>query len=268
MANMDWEGGWKIAASSIAGVSHIKTGTVCQDAHAYRVLPNGLLIAAVADGAGSASLSDIGAKLAVETALRTLEYLAGASSNPARFFPDEQAVRDTLQTARQAVEMEAQSRDVPARELATTLLVAVASDTQIIGAQIGDGAIVARDANGDVFAITTPPDAEYANATTFLTSPDALQSAQFVHIHKPAASLCLFSDGLQRLALKLPEGTPHAPFFAPLFRFLAEATDPSAANAQLAAFLRSPRIADRADDDLTLLLAAREGTGNREQGTE
>ena len=29
----------------------------------------------------------------------------------------------------------------------------------------------------------------------------------------------MFSDGLQRLALKLPEGTPHAPFFTPLFRF-------------------------------------------------
>ncbi len=252
-----WQGGWKIAAASVAGVSHAKTGTVCQDAYLHRVLPNGLLIAAVADGAGSASLSDVGAQLAVATVVQTLERMADASPNPAVFFPDETALRETLLTARQAVEQEAQSRDVPARELATTLIIAVASATQIIGAQIGDGAIVARDANGEVFAVTTPPDAEYANATTFLTSPDALASAQFVHVPGPAAFLALFSDGLQRLALKFPEGTPHTPFFAPLFRFLAEATDAEAANTQLTTFLRSPRITDRADDDLTLLLAAR-----------
>lgn len=252
-----WSEGWKVAAASVAGVSHARTQTVCQDAYLYRVLPNGLLIAAVADGAGSASLSDVGARLAVKLVLQTLIGLVDAAPTSAAFFPDEQALRETLLTARQAVEQEAQSRDVPARELATTLIIAVASATQIAGAQIGDGAIVGRNANGDVFAVTTPPDAEYANATTFLTSPDALASAQFAHVPAPVASLALFSDGLQRLALKLPEGTPHAPFFAPLFRFLAEATDPQAANMQLTTFLRSPRITDRADDDLTLLLAAR-----------
>ncbi len=252
-----WNNGWKVVVASVAGVSHAKTGTVCQDAHLCRILPNGLLIAAVADGAGSASLSEIGAQLAVGSVVQTLERLANASSNAAAYFPDETVLRETLLRARQAVEQEAQNRDMPARELATTLIVAVASDTQVIGAQIGDGAIVARDANGDVFAVTTPPDAEYANATTFLTSPDALASAQFAHVLKPVLSLALFSDGLQRLALKLPEGTPHAPFFAPLFRFLAEATDADAANTQLTAFLRSPRITDRADDDLTLLLAAK-----------
>ena len=42
-------------------------------------------------------------------------------------------------------------------------------------------------------------------------------------------------DGLQILALQTPQGMAHAPFFAPLFKFIAEAQNL---------------------DDLTLLLAA------------
>jgi hypothetical protein len=48
----------------------------------------------------------------------------------------------------------------------------------------------------------------------------------------------------------------HAPFFAPLFKFIAEAKDLDVANQELTGFLRSPRVCDRTDDDLTLLLAA------------
>lgn len=32
----------------------------------------------------------------------------------------------------------------------------------------------------------------------------------------------LFSDGLQMLALKLADHSPHTPFFAPLFNFMAK----------------------------------------------
>ena len=44
-------------------------------------------------------------------------------------------------------------------------------------------------------------------------------------------------------------------FEAPFFRFAAEAVDEEEACEQLAVFLTSPRIRERADDDLTLLLA-------------
>ena len=67
--------------------------------------------------------------------------------------------------------------------------------------------------------------------------------------------IAILSDGLQMLALKIPEYMPHAPFFSPLFRFVAEVTDETEAKEQLEAFLRSPRVRKRTDDDLTLLLA-------------
>jgi len=60
---------------------------------------------------------------------------------------------------------------------------------------------------------------------------------------------------LQMLALKIPEGTPHGPFFAPLFRFSGTVKEDSDAKEQLESFLRSPRVSERTDDDLTLLLA-------------
>ena len=58
------------------------------------------------------------------------------------------------------------------------------------------------------------------------------------------------------LALKMPEATPHAPFFSPLFRFMAQVADEAAAKEQLEAFRCSERVRERTDDDLTLLLAA------------
>ena len=44
--------------------------------------------------------------------------------------------------------------------------------------------------------------------------------------------------------------------FAPLFKFMVEVKDLDAAHQELTGFLRSPRVCDRTDDDLTLLLAS------------
>ena len=252
---------WQVVAASVAGVSHVKTALPCQDAHAYHLLPNGVLIAAVADGAGSAALADVGAQTAVRVALQTLERHFAATTETSLIMSEE-LMRDTLLAVRAALEAEAEARSQPVRELATTLLLAVADAEHLSVIQVGDGAVVALDEKEDVFAVTTPPDAEYANATTFITSPDALEAAQFAYFPHPITALAMFSDGLQRLALKLPEGTPHVPFFAPLFRFASglstsHSSETHDGTAQLTAFLRSPRITERADDDLTLLLATR-----------
>jgi hypothetical protein len=164
---------------------------------------------------------------------------------------------DVLTAAQTALTTEAATRQVKTRELATTLIVVVVTPTLVAAAQVGDGAAIVGDATGNVIALTSPESGEYINETTFLTTPEAVYTAQVRVWHGTATHLAAFSDGLQMLALKLPEGLPHAPFFAPLFRFVANAADASEAQAQLAAFLRSPRVRERTDDDVTLLLAAR-----------
>ena len=57
----------------------------------------------------------------------------------------------------------------------------------------------------------------------------------------------------------MPEGTPHTPFFDPLFRFVSSATDAGAADEELRSFLSSPRVTSQTTDDLTLVLFALDG---------
>jgi hypothetical protein len=156
-----------------------------------------------------------------------------------------------------AIEAEAPVRDVKIRDLATTLILLMAAPELVAAAQVGDGATVLGDHEGEIVALTTPQNGEYINETTFLISPGALETVQVKVWRGAAAHVAAFSDGLQMLALKMPEGIPHAPFFSPLFRFVATMTNQIEAQEQLASFLRSPRVRARADDDLTLLLAAR-----------
>ncbi len=248
--------GWKVIGVSAQGVSHLKTATPCQDAHHWEVLPNGVLIAAVSDGAGSAAFSDEGAATAVGAALAALKQRLTAGDLDA-ISPEQGGwhglLSEALGQAQQAVAALSERRGQPLREFAATLIVLIATSEFATAMQIGDGAAVAGDAQGRLFALTTPQAGEYANETFFLVSPDSLLAAQFAFRRCEIRQLALLSDGLQLLALKMPAGEPHAPFFAPLFRFVAECGEDG--QEQLQSFLRSPRIVDRADDDLTLLLA-------------
>jgi len=164
-----------------------------------------------------------------------------------------------MQGALSAVEREAVRRDVPQRALACTLSVAVAFPGMVAAVQVGDGAVVAADADGKVLSLLRPMSGEYLNETTFLISPDALAQLQFAWHDRGVSRLALLTDGLQMLALKVADGEPHAPFFEPLFRFIATTEDEGKGEADLAAFLGSERVQARTDDDLTLLLAAAVG---------
>lgn len=245
---------WRVIGASVQGVSHIKTGQPCQDAHAWSVLPNGILLAAVADGAGSAALAEIGAQLAAQTAVSFLQRELSENELPGNEAAWQALLFEALKTARQRLEDEAQTRSCALRDLATTLIVVAATAELAATAHVGDGAAVLNTAD-EMLLLAAPQASEYVNETTFLISADYLSAAQFSCWRGQARQLALFTDGLQRLALQMPLQKPHAPFFAPLFQFAANAG--AAAETQLAEFLRSPRIAERADDDLTLLLAAR-----------
>lgn len=243
---------WRVAAASVLGTSHQKTGQLCQDAHCWETLPGGILVAAVADGAGSASLGKVGAIVGAQTAVETIASAALPHTDTSAW---KSLLISALAAAKVAVEAEAGACKTAARELATTLIVVVATPELIAAAQIGDGVAVASDRTGNLTALTTPQRGEYANETTFLVSPQAIESAQVNVWYGTTAKIALLSDGLQMLALEMNQSKPYVPFFSPLFRFLAQIADETTAKQQLVGFLRSPRIAERTDDDLTLLLA-------------
>jgi serine/threonine protein phosphatase PrpC len=263
---------WRVLGASVQGTGHVKTGQPCQDSFAWERLEGGALLIAVADGAGSAALGEIGATVAAQTAVAALREYAevrriegSGEANPdgACWPGNEEGWRDLFLTAfrsaLEAVEMEAWARQISMRELASTLILAVATPDQVACAQVGDGAAVAMDREGRLLALSAPQNGESMDQTTFLVSPDAMEKVQTSVWRGEAAHLALFSDGLQMLALKMPAGTPHEPFFAPLFRFAASAEEDAAAVGELETFLRSPRVTERTDDDLTLVIATREG---------
>jgi hypothetical protein len=247
---------WLVKSASVPGTSHRKTGAPSQDAHQWQTTPEGYLVAAVADGAGSARCAELGAQVAAQAAV---DALAAQSRNfpPADFHPAWQGLlQETLGEALAALQVAAEQQEVPVNELATTLIVLVAGPGVIAAAQIGDGATVIHQTDGQLLTLTVPRGGEYLNETLFVHSRNALEQAQIVIWNGDLASLAMFTDGLQMLALALPGATPHAPFFTPLWGFSQTAQDPGDAAAQLVRFLQSPRISSRADDDLTLLLAS------------
>ena len=246
---------WRVVGASVQGVGHLKSDTPCQDAHRFVILPGGLLLAVVADGAGSAELAAQGSQFAADCLVDGMSrdemqpYLNGevATMRP--------MLEAAFSATRQLLEEKAALAGHDPKDYSTTVLLVIASPSWIAVAQVGDGAVVVEDRDGSVLALTTPQIGEHANETIFLVSPGAIEQAEFVVWRGAVKNVAAFTDGLQRLALKLPEGAAHAPFFAPLFQFTAEMDDATAGKTQLESFLRSPRITERADDDLTLLLA-------------
>jgi len=97
---------------------------------------------------------------------------------------------------------------------------------------------------------------EYINETVFLISPGSLDNIQTKMVQGTPGNMAIFSDGLQLLSLKMPDNIPYSPFFKPLFQFVSNMKDKEEAEKQLASFLGSPRITERTDDDLTLILAS------------
>lgn len=247
---------WRIVAASVCGTSHIKNQQLCQDAHHWQILANNVLVIAAADGAGSATLGKVGAMIAVETAT---EYISHSDISHQTFAEDaflRDLLTDAMLAAKKAVEEEADLCQHQPHDLATTLIIAIATPKIVAVAQIGDGLAVAKDSTGNLIALTIPDSGEYINETTFLTSSDAIETAQIRILRQEIVNISVLTDGLQMLALNMLVGEPHKPFFFPLFDFVANAQDKTIAKEQLVKFLCSERITQRTDDDLTLVIAA------------
>jgi len=247
---------WRVVAASVRGMSHRKRQQPCQDAHYWDTVHDDVLVAAVADGASSAALGKVGATLAVCAAATTLCARHQHTVCPENDEAWRQWLVDALRMAQATVVAEAQARQVTVRELATTLILVVAMPAGVAVAQIGDGAVVVSDTAGNLIPLTVPQNGEYPNETTFLISPNALATAQVGVWRGSPKHVVAFSDGLQRLALKMPDGHPHAPFFLPFFRFVETVPEAREAQVQVEAFLCSQRVRDRTDDDVTLFVGS------------
>lgn len=244
---------WNVIGASVRGTAHEKTDLPCQDAHCF-VRHGDVVIASVADGAGSSARAELGSMLAARESVETVVTLMSADRN----IPTgglQSIVQQGLVAARRRLEVTAEELALDLRDLATTLILFVASKEFVVGAQIGDGGTVALSESGELLSVTVPPMGEYVNETTFLVSNDWLSATQIATVHQSVQAICAFSDGLQLLALRWPGANPFDRFFRPLFAFAREGQSGSIASSQLETFLNSARLNERTDDDKTLLLA-------------
>jgi hypothetical protein len=256
---------WRIAHASVIGTSHEKTGLPCQDAGCCRIVSDPedrhVLLAVACDGAGSASQSLDGATLTID---RFLREFGEATTHLGLDGITKEFVEDWLSRVRAEIRDRAEIADLSPREFACTLLGAVVGQDRAAFFQIGDGAIVVsnRAEPDDYGWIFWPQHGEFANQTNFVIQDNALEVLEFELEDRCVDEIAMFTDGIERLVLDLQNKTAHAPFFRPLFGWLAK-TEPAAAGEKIptsevvSRYLGSKQINDRTDDDKTLILASR-----------
>lgn len=192
----------RLIAARIRGRSHAHTGAFCDDAFRLAVhAGSGAHILAVADGAGSAAYSRLGAQLAVNAAVDAVCHQLAGDAHRAYQELFAHAVACAWQAHERALHEHAQITDIKA--LSSTLLIAVtrpdAQGWETAAYQIGDGAIAAY-ADRRWQPLGKADSGQYAGETQFLTPdmyrPEAL-AARTICLHSRTAPLLLvMSDGV------------------------------------------------------------------------
>lgn len=256
-------GTWRYAFASVIGTSHERADLPCQDASDCRVIQaiDGMpvLIAVVAHGAGSAQRAEDGARITCAHIVSEVaaHFDDGGSMND---ITRERAVQWVAGVRRQVL-MCAEAEGLTPRDFACTALVAIAGADRTAFMQIGDGVIVVsrREEPDEYVWVFWPQRGEYANMTYFVTGSDAAEHLEFAIVEGRIDEVALLTDGLQPLALHYQSQTAHIPFFRPLFAEVQSAHEgfSPTLSASLAAFLQSPGVKARVDDDKTLVIATR-----------
>lgn len=222
----------KVSAATIIGPGKPE-GVVNQDYY-YWAVEDGVMVAAVADGAGSLSLSHLGSTIAAQTAVEeTLDCLHDGCEY-------DEAVQRGFEAARAAL----MDRD-DWKQLGCTLSLTVAGDQGWASGSVGDAFSVILDQDGELTTVQSPRTSEYANITTLMTST----SFDPTIVHKPSVldAFAVSSDGLLQLSTERG-GIPKTGFWLPLFGRVEHDTKASEK------FLYWLDQNEHLDDDTTLIL--------------
>ncbi|KPF85600.1 hypothetical protein IP70_11165 [alpha proteobacterium AAP38] len=193
---LEQAGDHRIIGASKRGRSHANVGSFRDDDLLAEYTASGWSILAVADGAGSAPLSRRGSQIVCRTACERLRVLidehlaAGVETLICAWHAGgegEAALRSRLYhcligaafEAWHGIRKEAEEAGRPAREYATTLILALHRKTEAghfaACFAIGDGGAGMLDlANGRLVPLTTPDSGEYAGQTRFLDGSEFL----------------------------------------------------------------------------------------------
>ncbi|MEO1074464.1 MAG: PP2C family serine/threonine-protein phosphatase [Bacteroidota bacterium] len=249
---------FRLAAGVSRGRGHRLTGQPGQDAVAYGVGAPGTVVVALADGAGSRPRSHAGAALAVSTTTMALLRATHDTLVPDQTWSPRtwKALVNTLVgDVRAALHDLAAREERPVGDYASTLLAFVATPHHVAALQIGDGHAVLQPTPNDPYTLLTKPQrGAYANVTTFVTSPGALDEVSTAVWNGPVQTLALASDGLDHHLIDPATRTGRDAFLDPLCAFTRR-TPHAKRDAALSHFLASARVQQATLDDLALVVA-------------
>jgi len=242
---------WEGFAVSVLGSGHERSGQGCQDASLFLQPSADICFLIVADGAGSASLGQIGSNVAVD-ATRDLLNCRFTYWRPEGEPAWEALLFNCFKHARRRIETEAEARQTRIRELSTTLTVLCLAPGCAATASVGDcGAVVEID-DGELLLIAPPEHGEYANETTFLAQDDWQEHFRFSFRRGTHRAGIAFSDGLEHVALC--RHVPYEPFVTDTLAFLSRLT-PEERLPKYQTFLEKVVRGRKSDDDLSLVAA-------------
>ena len=191
------------------GLSHKKSGTVCQDFADSRQNADCTLIA-VSDGHGGEAYfrSDRGSRFAVDaffSCARNADFLSSfaiAKNDSERGERIGQLIKSVIARWTALTEEDAAREPLTgeradiAHAYGATLIGAVLTDSCWFALQIGDGRCVLFDKNGEPSQPVPWDDRCFLNVTTSLCDADAYTEFRFAFGSEPPAALFLSSDGV------------------------------------------------------------------------
>ena len=203
--------GWELLVASRRGRLHAHRGEHREDAGTVLLCEHGWC-AAVADGAGSAPYSRLGAAIAVHAVTHALRELLQAPAPHVGGVSPASTLRAALLTAaggvQRAMEAFAEQTGCAPRALRTTLLVAALHHDAIGLLQVGDGGIVWLHDDGRTSQPMQGDSGEFSGEVAhFLPDAGALARLQQSVLVQPAAgcaAVLLASDGVEDPWYPLP----------------------------------------------------------------
>jgi len=182
---------------NITGNAHERDGTPCQDK--LLIFTNGISFFGLSDGAGSCKQSDIGASLTLK------ETYSWFLQNPNSSSPS-----DLLLSIQNCLDKYASENNLITRELSATLLFVFINNEIIRIGQVGDGIIGFRKQNTKFKKLFDAQKGEFANETTFVTSPLNKIKFQTVELSlevNETIDIVLMTDGIEAVLFNSKEHT-------------------------------------------------------------
>jgi hypothetical protein len=227
---------WEVAGRSIRGSTHTRQGKPCQDAILWDITEDAVILA-VADGHGSdrSPKSDLGAHLAVETAIEILGgFRSGARDSSLRLATEwakDQLPRLIVRTWSEKVRNRNQSlpgADEQRHDLRTalleygsTLMAVLVSSDFLLYLQLGDGDILVVEEDSSVTKPILHDERHFANETTSLCSDHAWNEMRVVVVpsgRRAPPLIVVSTDGYSNSFTTEPDFLQAGPDFLELIR--------------------------------------------------